>query len=347
MPSNRTPSNKCRRKLSTNNSEAIITAAPSTASSPSKSADFKIPKSKPYVSVAPLPVHHRSPQKTNKPSNKAIPTVDKSIEKSMESLDKWKKISSESMYTLPDVMIELQQSHDNDDGNDNYERISQISELHTLPDENFENLVISDAFDESKSKSTKHNSHDEEDGKMSKSNSSRSLSGLSRLSCNSSPSSDSNMFVKCPSSPEDLKNLGLGWAIPMLKKTREASALGSSSSSDVTPVNTAVRLISPLKKALDGTPVDMHEISDVSSISVKHANKSTERSVLVKGRTSTPNRFSNNSNNSVQLNNTNNRNNTSSTISTLGSFSSDINIVQNQSAENSIPNISFTNNKFA
>lgn len=105
-------------------------------------------------------------------------------------------------------------------------------------------------------------------------------------------------MLRYASSPEEmeiaLKKLGLGWAITTLKKTREASALSSSSNSDVTPMNTAKR-ISPVKKQLDGN-YGLPDFSDVSSISIKEASKSTEQAVLLKGRTSTPKLQDSNSN---------------------------------------------------
>jgi len=131
-------------------------------------------------------------------------------------------------------------------------------------------------------KDSKHNIH------KTTSTSLCSFSGLSGISeITSSPSSDA---LKCISSPEEmetaLKKLGLGWAVATLKKTREASALSSSSNSDVTPVNTARRIISPTKK--HHNPNVLPDISDVSSISIKEASKSTEQAVLLKARTSTP-----------------------------------------------------------
>ncbi|KAL7300870.1 hypothetical protein TKK_0006426 [Trichogramma kaykai] len=318
--STRSPSTKCRRKI------AGTEETQSTASSPSKSTSdpFKIPKLKPSVHVAPFPAL-RSPQQqhqqqkqqqkqqqTQQPQqhfNKLsafakstlVKNMDKSMEKSIESLDKLKKASSDSMHTLPDMVIELQQSQDNNDG---YERISQIS-MYSLPDENIDDLIISDICEESKSKSTTPalNSNNSRDGNFSNSNS-RNMSGLSGVSeITSSHSSDRNR-VKCPSEPEEmeegLKQVGLFWAASTLKKTREASALGSSSSSEGTPVNTGTRLVSPFKKQQDGSIIEIPEISDVSSISIKHTNMSTDRSILVKGRCSTPNRKlgSNNSNTS-------------------------------------------------
>ncbi|KAJ8679772.1 hypothetical protein QAD02_015559 [Eretmocerus hayati] len=357
----RSPSNRCRKKL------VASEATQSTSSSPSKKTDAKLPKSKPSVHVAPLPAH-RSPQLSFNTSSKSTARIadkspKKSQDKSLEFFDKKHaslieaKISAseDSMHSLPDVIIEqLQQSQDNTDGNHDF-RISQISEMQSLPDENIDQMLISEIYDESKSKSdtpgqkqdvdqavNEEHKQENDKGPLS-STSSTSISCLSGVSeITSTPSSNS---FKCPSSPEEmglaLKKLGLAWAFTTLKKTREASALGSSSSSDVTPVNIGNRLISPVKKAQqqqqDGsTAHDLPEISDVSSISIKHANKSTEKSVLVKGRTSTPNRLTNNSNNS------------DGTISTLGSFSSDLNIVvQNESADITIPNISFSNNKLA
>ena len=278
----------------------------------------------------------------------------KSLERSKESMEKnsllepTKSEFSDSMLTLPDIHVEhLHQSHEITDVNYDF-RISQISDLHSLPDENIEQMLISEICEESKSKSVtpvqkppSYRGEPEQDRGHLTSTSSASISGLSGVSeITTTPSSDINM-VKCPSSPEEmelaLKKMGLAWAFTTLKKTREASALGSSSSSDVTPVNTAAaRLVSPMKKQQqEVTPRNLPEISDVSSISIQHANKSTERSVLVKGRTSTPNRLSNSSNS-----------NSDGTVSTLGSFSSELNIVvQNESAEITIPNISFTNNK--
>lgn len=153
-------------------------------------------------------------------------------------------------------------------------------------------------------------------------NSFSGLSGISEIT--SSPSSD---FLKYVSSPEEmetaLKKLGLGWAVTTLKKTREASALSSSSNSDITPVNTARRMISPTKKHLD--PSGLLDISDVSSISIKEASKSTEQAVLLKGRTSTP-KFQNSNSNSER------------STSTSGSL-------QEPSDSLTVPNVSLTKTK--
>ncbi|XP_011151429.2 uncharacterized protein LOC105190389 [Harpegnathos saltator] len=152
-------------------------------------------------------------------------------------------------------------------------------------------------------------------------NSFSGLSGISEIT--SSPSSE---LLKYASSPEEmetaLKKLGLSWAVTTLKKTREASALSSSSNSDVTPINTARRMISPTKKHLD--PSGLPDISDVSSISIKEANKSTEQAVLMKGRTSTP-KFQNSNSNSER----------SSTTNTSGSL-------QEPSDSLTVPNVSLT-----
>ncbi|XP_053995693.1 uncharacterized protein LOC128885615 isoform X1 [Hylaeus anthracinus] len=137
------------------------------------------------------------------------------------------------------------------------------------------------------------------------STSSNSFSGLSGISqITSTPSSD---MLKYASSPEEmeiaLKKLGLGWAITTLKKTREASALSSSSNSDDrTPINTAKRIISPIKKQLENN-YGLPDFSDVSSISIKEASKSTEQAVLLKGRTSTP-KLQNSNSNSERTNST-------------------------------------------
>ncbi|XP_046480718.1 serine-rich adhesin for platelets isoform X1 [Neodiprion pinetum] len=124
------------------------------------------------------------------------------------------------------------------------------------------------------------------------STSSNSFSGLSGISeITSTPTSD---ILKYTSSPEEmeaaLKKLGLGWAITTLKKTREASALSSSSNSDTTPVNPSRKMISPVMKKDHESKINcLPNLSDVSSISIRDANKSTERALLLKARTSTPN----------------------------------------------------------
>ncbi|XP_046742128.1 uncharacterized protein LOC124408891 [Diprion similis] len=124
------------------------------------------------------------------------------------------------------------------------------------------------------------------------STSSNSFSGLSGISeITSTPTSD---ILKYTSSPEEmeaaLKKLGLGWAITTLKKTREASALSSSSNSDTTPINPSRKMISPVMKKDHESKINcLPNLSDVSSISIRDANKSTERALLLKARTSTPN----------------------------------------------------------
>lgn len=158
------------------------------------------------------------------------------------------------------------------------------------------------------------------------SNSFSELSGISQIA-----STPSSTILKYASSPEEmetaLKKLGLGWAITTLKKTREASALSSSSNSDVTPINTAKR-ISPVKKQFDNK-YGLPDISDVSSISIKEASKSTEQAVLLKGRTSTPKMQNSNSN-------------------SIGTNSSNTNMSENFQETNNgltIPNISLTKTK--
>ncbi|XP_043276151.1 serine-rich adhesin for platelets-like [Venturia canescens] len=166
------------------------------------------------------------------------------------------------------------------------------------------------------------------------STSSNSFSGLSGISeIVSSPTSD---LVKWASSSEEietaLKKMGLGWAIVTLKKTREASALSSSSNSDLTPINIARRTKSPSKKPItDENLCGLPDfISDVSSISIKEASKSTERAVLMKARTSTPN---------IQNSLSTSEKSASATTSSSGIS------VQDHSDSLTAPNISLTNNK--
>ncbi|KAL2740854.1 uncharacterized protein V1478_000995 [Vespula squamosa] len=138
--------------------------------------------------------------------------------------------------------------------------------------------------------------NDNEKGKVSStsSNSFCELSGISEIT--STPSSSLLKYASSEEMETALKQLGLSWAITTLKKTREASALSSSSNSDITPLNTARRIISPNKKHVDPKIGDLLDFSDVSSISIKEASKSTEQAVLFKGRTSTPKLQNSNSN---------------------------------------------------
>lgn len=137
------------------------------------------------------------------------------------------------------------------------------------------------------------------------SSSSNSFSGLSGISeMTSTPSSELQKYASSPEEMETaLQKLGLGWAITILKKTRAASALSSSSNSDITPINTARRILSPPKKHSDGNACNLPDFSDVSSISIKEASKSTEQAVLLKGRTSTP-KLQNSNSNSAGTNST-------------------------------------------
>ncbi|XP_032676018.1 uncharacterized protein LOC116846384 [Odontomachus brunneus] len=188
-------------------------------------------------------------------------------------------------------------------------------------------LQTKDLFALGSSLSTDFNNQCKNSQHKTTSTSLNSFSGLSGISeITSSPSSD---LLKYASSPEEmetaLKKLGLSWAVTTLKKTREASALSSSSNSDITPINTARRMISPTKKHLD--PSGLPNISDVSSISIKETNKSTEQAVLLKGRTSTP-KFQNSNSNSER----------SSTTNTSGSL-------QEPSDSLTVPNVSLTKTK--
>ncbi|KAL2749899.1 uncharacterized protein V1477_001970 [Vespula maculifrons] len=149
---------------------------------------------------------------------------------------------------------------------------------------------------ETKAIHTKFDRNDNEKGKVSStsSNSFCELSGISEIT--STPSSSLLKYASSEEMETALKQLGLSWAITTLKKTREASALSSSSNSDITPLNTARRIISPNKKHVDPKIGDLLDFSDVSSISIKEASKSTEQAVLFKGRTSTPKLQNSNSN---------------------------------------------------
>ena len=163
------------------------------------------------------------------------------------------------------------------------------------------------------------------------SNSFSVLSGISEIV--STPSSE---LVKWASSSEEietaLKKMGLGWAVVTLKKTREASALSSSSNSDVTPMNTARRTKSPGKKQgiSDCNVYVLPDFSDVSSISIKEASKSTERAVLMKARTSTPN---------IQISNSTTEKSSSTTNS------SSVISMQDHSDSLTAPNISLNNKR--
>ncbi|XP_057339987.1 uncharacterized protein LOC130677302 [Microplitis mediator] len=126
--------------------------------------------------------------------------------------------------------------------------------------------------------------------------SSHSFSGFSGISdILSTPVSVSDTDIGSP--PEKMEDylmgLGLAWLIPIARKTQQASALSSSSNSDITIALKRVK--SPFKKSLVNgnlaTNWTLPGFSDVSSISIKETttNKSTEKTVLMKARTSTPN----------------------------------------------------------
>ncbi|KAH0557242.1 uncharacterized protein LOC123272156 [Cotesia glomerata] len=165
--------------------------------------------------------------------------------------------------------------------------------------------------------------------KITSTSSGNSLSGFSGFSgisdIISTPVSDTTPIdvESPPEKMEDyLKRIGLASLIPMVRKTREASALSSSSNSDITIALKRVK--SPLKKSLsvvnNGTTTNwtLPGFSDVSSISIKETttNKSTEKTVLMKARTSTPNIP-----NYYSLSEKSSLTTTTSTTSTTGGFS--------------------------
>ncbi|XP_046813266.1 uncharacterized protein LOC124421747 isoform X1 [Vespa crabro] len=172
--------------------------------------------------------------------------------------------------------------------------------------------------------------NDNEKGKVSStsSNSFCELSGISEIT--STPSSSLLKYASSEEMETALKQLGLSWAITTLKKTREASALSSSSNSDITPLNTARRIISPNKKHIDPKIGDLLDFSDVSSISIKEASKSTEQAVLFKGRTSTP-----------KLQNSNSNSDKSNSVATNSSGIS----FQERSDSLTVPNVSLIKTK--
>lgn len=272
-------------------------------------------KSKPSVHVAPLSVQQ------NEYSSKKLPTSSvKHPEKLVFAQKSQKTIckSPEKLKSTSDstaMNIEAEEHI--------FEKCNKQLQCNTTTEE-----PISQAKDKfGSSISTDFNNPHKDSKHKTTSTSLYSFSGLSGISeITSSPSSD---ILKHASSPEEmetaLKKLGLSWAVTTLKKTREASALSSSSNSDVTPINTARRMISPTKKQHE--PSGFPDISDVSSISIKEASKSTEQAVLLKGRTSTP-KFQNSNSNSERSTTTN----TSESI-------------QDPSDSLTVPNVSLTHTK--
>lgn len=264
-------------------------ASPSV--SPSKKSTFKksleLPNSnfpisknstnitKPSVHVAPLP-SHRTPETTPKRSQ---------IQKSPTQLFPGKSLLPRRETKTFDAFA-LPKKNEN-----NYQSYSSVREMKKNDKFQIETLPR----DENDASALNTNNNEFKKTSSTSSNSFSPLSGISEIV--STPSSD---FLKCASSPEEmertLKKFGLGWAITTLKKTREASALSSSSNSDVTPIMTARKIISPIKRHAENLYLyGLPDFSDVSSISVKEASKSTERAVLLKGRTSTPNMMHSNS----------------------------------------------------
>ncbi|KAG7208816.1 hypothetical protein KM043_015006 [Ampulex compressa] len=277
------------------------------AKSPSpikRTAETQVLKSssivKPSVHVAPLPIlsnHYQTPgkQHSSPSSTKLSPPISahrsEKTEKSRESPEKLKDIKEH--HSL--IKNGSEDHTDIGSGKSHKKLQCDVTEQRSL--------LQADRQPGSPKYSDTNNQH--ENKEKITSTSSNSFSGLSGISeITSTPSSD---MLKYASSPEEmetaLKKLGLGWAIVTLKKTREASALSSSSNSDVTPLNTARRMVSLNKKHHDGNNHGLPDLSDVSSISIKEASKSTEQAVLLKGRTSTPKLQDSNSN-SERINST-------------------------------------------
>ncbi|KAK0159745.1 hypothetical protein PV327_010825 [Microctonus hyperodae] len=122
----------------------------------------------------------------------------------------------------------------------------------------------------------------------SSSNSLSGFSGISHILTTSSSKSSDIITSQFKTIESQLEEMGLLSLIPIARKTREASALSSSSNSDTT-LTINKRTKSSMKKLHDGNSLAILDFSDVSSISIREASKSTERTVLMKARTSTPN----------------------------------------------------------
>jgi hypothetical protein len=278
-------------------------------------------KSKPSVHVAPLPVQQ------NQHFSKISADSSSGIKHSPEKLSFAQKSQETMIYNSPEKLksmadcitetkIEAEREYMLEKSNKQLQCNTTIEE------------PISQAKDKlGSSMSTDLNNPLKDSKHKTTSTSAYSFSGLSDISeITSSPSSDVSKHTSSPEEMETaLKKLGLGWAVATLKKTREASALGSSSNSDVTPINTAGRMISPTEKHHDSN--GFPDISDVSSISIKEAGKSTERAVLLKGRTRTP-KFQNSNFNGER----------SSTTNTSES-------IQDPSDSLTVPNVSLTKTK--
>ncbi|EZA56282.1 hypothetical protein DMN91_010139 [Ooceraea biroi] len=277
-------------------------------------------KSKPSVHVAPLSVQQY------KNSSKKLSDSTSDVKHPSERLSPAQRSQKTRICTSPgkltNVMDGITSTKAETEQEHTFEKCNKQLQCNTITED-----LVAEAKDKLGSSTSTDAANNHKDSKhKTTSTSLYSFSGLSGISeITSSPSSDA---LKCASSPEEmetaLKKLGLGWAVATLKKTREASALSSSSNSDVTPVNTARRMISPTKKHHD--PSGLPDISDVSSISIKEASKSTEQAVLLKGRTSTP-KFQN-SNSSER----------SSTTNTSES-------IQDPSDSLTVPNVSLTKTK--
>lgn len=187
--------------------------------------------------------------------------------------------SSDSLHSLMDVRADqlLNQTESQFIENEHFPANNEVSDFPTLQDENVDTSNV-------------HNEQSSEDSTVKNlkltSSSSILCSGLSGVTeIMTTPSSVDLNPGKCLSSPEEmeltLKKLGINWAIPTLKKTREASALSSSSNSDVT-LGKAAKKLSQIRNSA------FCELSDVSSISIRYENKSTDKSLLHRKRTSTP-----------------------------------------------------------
>ncbi|XP_014616747.1 PREDICTED: uncharacterized protein LOC106793955 isoform X1 [Polistes canadensis] len=247
-----------------------------------KSVEVQTTKSsvtvKPSIHVAPLPIQSSLGKKISQASSSSF--TKKSTGEMFASKLQEDEQTSPSRRTQNEMHLEYRRT-DNAIGLEDSvkEKVNKQLQCNTSDKETKE--VLQERLEKDKASSTSSNSFCE-------------LSGISEIT--STPSSSLLKYASSEEMETALKQLGLSWAITTLKKTREASALSSSSNSDVTPLNTARRIISPNKKHVDPKILNLLDFSDVSSISIKEASKSTEQAVLFKGRTSTPKLQNSNSN---------------------------------------------------
>ncbi|XP_012274667.1 uncharacterized protein LOC105696631 isoform X2 [Orussus abietinus] len=339
----RSPSGKSKRALPADARSEVSSLKMTIEPSTKQMTEIQVPSTpqhpgKPSVHVAPLPATN-TPRSLSKSSSRKMNPLLKVSSEILTSASKWESLDA-NVYTTPrkpkSLTLHKDGSTDSRDlgeivniegekgaTGDQIDSSIKNKQEHSDRSERYVPSVLSSSVEP-----CNQNQANKDKLTSTSSNSFSGLSGISEIT--STPTSDMLKDSSQEGVEDALKKLGLGWAVATLKKTREASALSSSSNSDITPMNTARRMISPMKKSHENNICGLPDFSDVSSISIKDISKSTERAVLLKGRTSTPN---------IQISNSNSGKSSSTTSSSSGIS------LQDPSDTFTAPNVSLSKKK--